>query len=224
MRDSSIFYRSFYEALKDLPAENQAELYTAIFEYSLNFNEVELTGLSNTIFKLIKPQLKANNKKYENGKKGGAPGKENKEETNYEPKNNQNETKEEPNVNGNENENLNENVNENKKPHTPTTFSFYKSLISIGAESKLANEWLAVRKKKKATDTETAFDGFVREMNKGGLDINSTLRICIEKSWSGLNASWLKGLEITPQSVEGETSAERSRREYIENYKNIKIH
>ena len=91
-----------------------------------------------------------------------------------------------------------------KENNKSTTFSFYNSLIYIGAESKLANEWLAVRKKKKATDTETAFDGFVREMNKGGLDINSALRICIEKSWSGLNASWLKGLEITPQSVEAE--------------------
>jgi len=107
MRDSSIFYRSFYEALKDLPAENQAELYTAIFEYSLNFNEVELTGLSNTIFKLIKPQLKANNKKYENGKKGGAPNKENQNETKEEPNNNQNETKSKANVN--DNDNLNEN-------------------------------------------------------------------------------------------------------------------
>lgn len=83
----------------------------------------------------------------------------------------------------------------------PTAFNFYKSLISIGAESKLANEWLAVRKKKKATDTETAFDGFVREMNKGGLDINSTLRICIEKSWSGLKASWLENEKPKQEST-----------------------
>ncbi|WP_347217902.1 DUF6291 domain-containing protein [Chryseobacterium sp.] len=88
------------------------------------------------------------------------------------------------------------------KPYkSPTDFSFYKSLISIGAESKLANEWLAVRKKKKATDTETAFDGFVREMNKGGLDINSTLRICIEKSWSGLKASWLENEKPKQEST-----------------------
>jgi len=69
MRDTTIIYRSFYEAIKDLPAENQAELWVAIFEFSLNFNEVELTGLSKTVFKLIKPQLEANNKRFENGKK-----------------------------------------------------------------------------------------------------------------------------------------------------------
>lgn len=67
MRDSTIFYRSFYEAIKDLPAENQAEVYSAIFEYSLNFNEVELSGLSKTIFTLIKPQLEANIKRYLSG-------------------------------------------------------------------------------------------------------------------------------------------------------------
>ena len=63
MRDSSIFYRSFYEAIKTLPEVNQIEVYNAIFEYSFNFVEVELYGLSNTIFMLIKPQLMANNKR-----------------------------------------------------------------------------------------------------------------------------------------------------------------
>ena len=129
MRDSAIFYRSFYEALKDLPPENQAELYTAIFEYSLNFKEVELTGLSNTIFKLIKPQLEANNQKYKNGKKGGKPANGNKNATKYEPKRNLNETKDEPKRNLNEtkdepNVNVNVNVNSNgneKENNTPPT-------------------------------------------------------------------------------------------------------
>ena len=70
-RDSSIFYRSFYEAINDLPDENQLDVYKSIFEYTLNFNEIELNGLARTIFTLIKPQLDANNKRYENGSKGG---------------------------------------------------------------------------------------------------------------------------------------------------------
>lgn len=60
MRDSIIFYRSFYEAISELEPDVQAKVYTAIFEYSLNFNEVELSGLPKTIFTLIKPQLDAN--------------------------------------------------------------------------------------------------------------------------------------------------------------------
>lgn len=57
MRDSIIFYRSFHEAIKELDLKSQAIIYNAIFEYSLNFNEIELSGIPKTIFTLIKPQL-----------------------------------------------------------------------------------------------------------------------------------------------------------------------
>lgn len=68
MRDSTIFYRSFYEAIKTLNDEQANRVYTAIFELSLNNNLVELDGVENTIFTLIRPQIEANNKKYLNGK------------------------------------------------------------------------------------------------------------------------------------------------------------
>lgn len=112
MRDSMVFYRSFYEAIKELPLDVQAKVYSAIFEYSLNFNEVVLEGLPKTIFTLIKPQLDANNKRFENGKKGGRKKVDNNQtETKSEPKQNQTETKTEPN--NNVNVNVNDNVNDN---------------------------------------------------------------------------------------------------------------
>ena len=72
-RQSFIFYKSFYEAIKELPSENQLEIYTAIYEKEFYNNEIELKGISKSIYTLILPQLEANNKRYENGKKGGAP-------------------------------------------------------------------------------------------------------------------------------------------------------
>jgi hypothetical protein len=79
-KDSFVFYRSFFEALGDLPDENQLELFKAISNFSLNFIEPELTGFSKTVFTLIRPQLEANKKRYtngclgaEHGKKGGRP-------------------------------------------------------------------------------------------------------------------------------------------------------
>lgn len=110
-RDSAIIYRSFYEAIKDLPEKNQAEMWTAIFEYSLNFKELELKGLSATVFKLIKPQLDANNKRYVNGTKPKKKQNGSKTEANEE----QHESKGEANKNKNENENENENKNVNDK-------------------------------------------------------------------------------------------------------------
>ncbi len=74
-RDSCIFYRSFYEAIKELPIALQGEAYAAIMEYALNGKEVELSGIVKTVFVLIKPQLVANKKRYENSKKGGRPSK-----------------------------------------------------------------------------------------------------------------------------------------------------
>ena len=87
MRDSVIFYRSFYEAIDELPLDLQAKVYKAIFEYSLNYNEIVLEGIAKTIFTLIKPQIEANNKRFENGKKGGRRSSETK--TNDEPRKNQ---------------------------------------------------------------------------------------------------------------------------------------
>ena len=127
MKESIIIYRSFYEAIKDLPKEQQADAWNAIFEYGLNQTEVQLTGIVSTVFKLVKPQLDANLKRYENGNKGGRP--KNQTETKQEPNYNQTETKQEPNYNQtitkvepnvNVNVNDNENVNVNKKFIKPT--------------------------------------------------------------------------------------------------------
>jgi len=104
-----VIYRSFYEAISDLPPNDQAKVWAAVFDYGLNGNEQQLDGLASTIFKLIKPQLDANLKKYENGTKGGRP--KNLTETKAKPNHNLNETKPKPNVNENVNVNVNENVN-----------------------------------------------------------------------------------------------------------------
>ncbi len=69
MRDSMIVYRSFYEAIKDLEITDQGIVWNAIFEYSLNFKEVELSGIPKVIFTLVKPNLQANMKRFENGSK-----------------------------------------------------------------------------------------------------------------------------------------------------------
>ena len=117
MRDSIVFYRSFYEAIKEIPLEEQGVVYNAIYGYALDGIEPELNGIAKAIFLLVKPQIDANNTRYENGKKGGkAKGNQNVTEaepnsnqnvTEVEPKPNQGETETEPNVN------VNVNVNEN---------------------------------------------------------------------------------------------------------------
>ncbi|WP_284461597.1 DUF6291 domain-containing protein [Chryseobacterium sp.] len=100
-RDGFVFYRSFYEGIKDLPRDIQGEVLTSIMEYGLNGVTTEnLKPVARAIFTLIKPQIDANNQKFINGKSGGRPPKEkpnhNQEETKQKPNNNQSITKQEP--------------------------------------------------------------------------------------------------------------------------------
>ncbi|WP_304649695.1 DUF6291 domain-containing protein [uncultured Duncaniella sp.] len=72
-RDSFILYRSFVDIIRDLEGEQAKTFLLAISDYSLDGKEPVLQGFLNTLWKPVKPQLDANIRRYENGKKGGAP-------------------------------------------------------------------------------------------------------------------------------------------------------
>lgn len=74
--------------------------------------------------------------------------------------------------------------------NTALPFSFYNSLINLGAKKELVSDWIKVRKNKKLTNTETAFKKFVIQYNKSGYSINEVLEKCVEKSWGGFDAEW----------------------------------
>ena len=105
-RDSFVFYRSFEECISELDPDVQIECYKAIVHYALDGIEPDADGVVMAMFRAFKPQIDANNKRYENGKRGGRP-KVNQTETNIKPKDNQTETKLKPNVNVNVNDNVN---------------------------------------------------------------------------------------------------------------------
>lgn len=100
-RQAFLFYRSFYEAAKHLPKEEQADLLMAICAYSLDGEENELSGVAAAMFALVRPTLETSRKKAANGKRGGseskANGKQNGSKTEASRK--QNESKEEANEN-----------------------------------------------------------------------------------------------------------------------------
>lgn len=74
MTNSFVFYRSYYDSIRKMPDAEAKKLLVAICEYALDDNEPE--GLQYPVdlaFDLIKPQLDANKRRRDNGKKGGAP-------------------------------------------------------------------------------------------------------------------------------------------------------
>lgn len=110
MKESFVFYASFLEAIEQLDDKNQLKIYKSITNFALKNEEPEkLTGICKAIFALIKPQILANNKRYEDGKKGGRPPKI--KTTGFEKEKTTGYFQKKPNVNENVNENVNVNVN-----------------------------------------------------------------------------------------------------------------
>lgn len=103
-RDSCVFYRSFFEAIELLPEEYQLSMFKAIFSYSMDFERPNFNGVESAVWTLIRPQLDANIKKWENGCKGAKHGiKGGRPKTPQEPQENPTLT---PNVNDNVNDNV----------------------------------------------------------------------------------------------------------------------
>ena len=136
MRDSFIFYRSFFEATKTLEPKQAADLYYSICSYALDGKELELDNIGTALFSLIKPQLDANIKKWQNGQKGAKFGKlGGRPKTAKKPQKNPSKT-----ANVNDNDNNNVNYNNNKEiyrqfNHLKITLSDYNKLVdSYGIE------------------------------------------------------------------------------------------
>ena len=101
MRDSVVFYRSFYEAVKDLPPEAFKESVQAILDYGLDDKPPDKQGtIAYTVFSLVRPQIDANNRRFKNGCKGGKEPNRNQTRTKPEPNPNQTVTKPEPKEKG----------------------------------------------------------------------------------------------------------------------------
>lgn len=115
-----------------------------------------------------------------------------------------------------ENENINENIdlniNEIKK-EKEQKFNFRKSMVEYGFDEKLVDEWMQVRRTKKATNSETAFKSFIGELNsKKVLDHNEVLKMIVERSWSGFKWSWIDNNNLNFNKNGNSTSNDRLQR------------
>lgn len=70
-------------------------------------------------------------------------------------------------------------------------FNFKQEFLNLGVDENLLTDWLAVRKKKKATNTKTAFKKLMTEIGKANISPSEAIRISTEKDWKGFEASWL---------------------------------
>ena len=176
MRDTTIFYRSFFEAIKELDAQHQQQLYNGIFEYSLDFKEQNFTGVCKTVWTLIKPQLDANLKRFENGSK--PKNKQSKSES--EAKHKQTKSKIESNNNNNNN------VNKNNNKNIVLDFSFVSDILK-----KDFMAFIEFRKQNKhpftSQDQVERFYNKLRKLSGGKADVAiEILNNSIINGWQGI--------------------------------------
>lgn len=86
-------------------------------------------------------------------------------------------------------------------------FNFRKSLVDYGFNENLVIDWLKVRKTKKASNTETAFNGFIKQVELANNDINHTLNECVNNSWAGFKSEWLSNTKNSQVKTEKKDAA-----------------
>lgn len=176
--ESLVFYKSFYEAIQQLPEGERLAAYDAVISYGITGEEPAVEGLAKIVFTMAKPQIDANIERQENGKRGGRPRKNPEEKTEgIETKKplvfkNENQRKENQKPNDNVNVNINENINDNKP--------YMREL-----EEAIAN-FKDHRKKMRKPMTDKAVELFTARLNKLTTDPRRQIELintAIERGW-----------------------------------------
>jgi hypothetical protein len=99
----------------------------------------------------------------------------------------------------NHDDNLEVVIEDKQKPtpsssSTSTTSSTKKNTVATpnGVADSVWQDWLILRKTKRAAVTQSAVDGIVREATKAGISLQEALETCCMRGWSGFKAQWLK--------------------------------
>lgn len=190
-RDTCIFYRSMFESIKELPKENQAELYNAIFEYSLDFVEPTLKGLSLTIWRLIRPVLEKGNTNYINGIKPKY------KQTISETEAKQKRLVSESEAYKDKDKDVDNDKNKNKKDKEPKSISDFVKLMEsekyLGTDENLNKtfiNFIQMRINMKKIPTKNAVElltNKLKELSKANKDIAvKILEKSIENNWIGI--------------------------------------
>jgi hypothetical protein len=198
-KKSFVLYSDLLVSIGHLTNEEKGILFNHLLEYVNDKSPVLEDRLLITAWKPIEMQLKRDLKKFEEIKvKRSEAGKKSAEIKAQQNSTNSTlvesvqhpSTNSTDNVNVNDNDNVNDNVIKEKRP--TSGFDFLDSLIQLGVHKQVATDWIKVRAKHKASNTQTAFNAIAREIKKSGLTPNACITKAVEKSWRGFESEWLK--------------------------------
>lgn len=189
-KKSFIAYSDWYGMFKALPDDVAGKLIKHIFSYVNDENPISEDFIINALFEQVKSTLKRDLVKWESQqeqrKNAGLRSAEIRKQNATLVNGRSISSTVSVSVNGN----VSDNVIKEEVNNTASPFSFFNSLIDYGFEKKLISDWIKVRKTKKATNTETSFNSFIKEIEKRNCNLNEILEFIIVKNWSGFKWSW----------------------------------
>lgn len=105
--------------------------------------------------------------------------------------------------------NIKNNIQNTNKKNTKK--SDLDLLADFGITGQLADDFIVLRKAKKAPITETALKGYQSEADKAGISICEAVAIAIKRNWQGFNADWnWQGVLPNNQQIQKMTFSEKN--------------
>lgn len=114
-----------------------------------------------------------------------------------------------PSENGdmyNINSNLNTNNNSKQETIKNARFDFRQAIIGLGISESTADQWISVRKAKRAVNTEIAFNEISRELAKVQESPEALAQYAVSHSWAGFKAEWYENAQTDKKKAEPESN------------------
>ncbi|MCP3673105.1 MAG: hypothetical protein GY829_01350 [Gammaproteobacteria bacterium] len=195
-RKSFVLHKDSLDILPDLTDEQAGKLFKAIYAYQID-QEEQLDQITKLVFLPFKNQFLRDDAKYKEtcerraaaGSKGGKQKVANASKSKQKVANVADSVSKSKNKSDSKSE-----VIKDKEPKAPK-FDFKNELLLLGVDKQVLDDWLIVRKKKNASNTKTAFNGLIREVEKSGLSVGDAVEVSAQNSWTGFKAQWYANLK-----------------------------
>ena len=110
----------------------------------------------------------------------------------YNQQDNQQVTSEITNKQPTDNQQVTTTKNTKNSKNNNNSFNFKKAFVDLGVEKETLEDWLKVRKNKRASNTETAFKSLRTKIENSGLTAQECIKYSAEEGWKGFDISWIK--------------------------------
>jgi hypothetical protein len=92
-----------------------------------------------------------------------------------------------------------------------------------GVTESVWQDWIKLRKEKRAAVTQTAVDGIAREASKAGVSLQTALETCCARGWTGFKADWVVNKSLSKTGQMNQTVMSGLTRGLIGGGSNVKL-